>query len=143
VAALCPAETHRPPQHAQQVTQNPDGTYCFVDRMGGYIRVRGENVSSYEVESVLNAHPKVRAVAAIPVPARVGNEDDIAVFVELVEGQELSEAELRAYAANEMPKYMHPAHVRFVAALPLTPSNKIEKYKLKQSILAELEPLQE
>ena len=37
-----------------------------------------------------------------------------------------------------MPKYMVPKHVRFVPALPLTPTNKVEKYKLKQQLMAEL-----
>jgi carnitine-CoA ligase len=121
------------------VVQNEHNTYCFVDRMGGYFRVRGENVSSYEVESVLNSHFKIRAAAAVPVPARVGNEDDIAVFIELNDREELSEDELRAFTAKEMPKYMQPAYVRFVSALPITPTSKIEKYKLKQTISSELE----
>jgi crotonobetaine/carnitine-CoA ligase len=114
------------------------GVYAFVDRMGGFFRVRGENVSSYEVEVLISSHPKVRATAAVPVPAKVGDEDDIAVFVQLIEGEVLSEAELRAYAADKMPKYMRPAHVRFVEALPVTATNKIEKYKLKKGLLEEL-----
>ncbi len=119
--------------------QDDDGTYRFVDRMGGYFRVRGENVSSYEVESVINAHPKVRATAAVPVPASVGHEDEIAIFIELHEGQQLTEDDVRALAEKEMPKYMQPTHIRMIDALPVTPTSKIEKYKLKQRILAELE----
>ncbi|MFL1486289.1 AMP-binding protein [Marinobacter sp. LN3S78] len=119
--------------------RDADGTYRFVDRIGGYFRVRGENVSSFEVESVLNTHPKIRAVAAVPVPARVGSEDDIAVFVELSDDQDMSEPELRAYAEKQMPKYMQPAYVRFIEALPITPTNKVQKYLLKKSILEELD----
>ena len=114
------------------------GSYVFVDRMGGFLRVRGENVSSYEVEVLIAAHPKVRAAAALPVPAQVGDEDDIAVFVELVEGEALDEAALREHAAATMPRYMLPRHIRFVQALPVTPTNKIEKYKLKKQLLEEL-----
>ncbi|MBI5256196.1 MAG: AMP-binding protein [Burkholderiales bacterium] len=114
------------------------GVYAFVDRMGGFFRVRGENVSSYEVEVLIASHPAVRAAAAVPVPAAVGDEDDIAVFVELVEGATLTESELRAHASAVMPRYMQPRHIRFVAALPVTPTNKIEKYKLKAQLLAEL-----
>lgn len=121
--------------------ENPDGsgTYLFVDRMGGFFRVRGENVSSFEVEALMASHPKVRACAALPLPAREGDEDDIAVFLELKDGEQVSEAELRAHAAAKMPKYMQPAHIRVVTALPVTPTNKIEKYKLKQALLAELQ----
>ena len=114
------------------------GVYSFVDRMGGFFRVRGENVSSYEVEALLARHDKVRAAAAVPVPAREGSEEDIAVFIELVEGEIMDEAELREHARAMMPKYMQPAHVRFIDALPLTPTSKIEKYKLKRQIMEEL-----
>jgi crotonobetaine/carnitine-CoA ligase len=114
------------------------GTYLFIDRMGGFFRVRGENVSSYEVEFLIASHPSVRACAAVPLPALVGDEDDIAVFVELKEGLTLSESQLLEHAIKVMPKFMQPKHIRFVTALPVTPTNKIEKYKLKQLILSEL-----
>lgn len=122
------------------VYQGADGNWYFVDRIGGFFRVRGENVSSYQVEDLLNAHPKIRATAAVPIPAAIGDEEDVAVFIELIEGHGMDEAELRDFAAEVMPKYMQPKHVRFIAALPLTPSSKIEKYKLKQQLLAELDP---
>jgi crotonobetaine/carnitine-CoA ligase len=119
--------------------QDEDGTYRFVDRMGSYFRVRGENVSSFEVESVISSHPGIRAVAAVPVPARVGSEDDIAVFVELADGGEaISESDLRAYAQRHMPKYMLPMYVRFVESLPVTPTNKVQKFVLKNQILEEI-----
>lgn len=119
--------------------RDEDGTYRFVDRIGGYFRVRGENVSSFEVESVLGAHPRIRAVAAVPVPAKVGSEDDIAVFIELADEQDMSEAELLAYARKQMPKYMQPAYVRFVDSLPVTPTNKVQKYVLKKGLIEEIE----
>lgn len=115
-----------------------DGFWYFVDRMGGFFRVRGENISSYQVEDLINGHPKVRATAAVPVPADIGDEEDVAVFVELKEGETMSEEELRDHAREVMPKYMVPKHIRFIPALPLTPTNKVEKYKLKQQLIAEL-----
>lgn len=121
----------------REVPERP-GTYAFVDRMGGFFRVRGENVSSFEVEALLATHPGVRAVAAVPMPARIGDEDEIAVFVELIPGQFCDEATLRAHAEAVMPKYMQPTYLRFVDALPVTATNKIEKYKLKQALTAEL-----
>ena len=117
--------------------QETDGTFRFIDRMGGYFRVRGENVSSFEVESVINDHPGIRATAAVPVPAREGDEDEIAVFVECHDEAGVSESELAAYAQRELPRYMQPAYIRLVGALPVTPTNKVEKYKLKEQLLAE------
>ena len=118
----------------------PDGSgvYRFVDRMGGFFRVRGENVSSFEVEALISRHPRVQATAALPIPAAVGSEDDIVAFIQPVEGETPTEAEIRDHAAAVMPKYMIPKHIRFVAALPVTPTNKVEKYKLRQMIAKEL-----
>ena len=50
----------------------------------------------------------------------------------------LSEEELRVWMRAEMPRFMQPQHVRFVDALPQTPTYKVEKYKLRGRILSEL-----
>jgi crotonobetaine/carnitine-CoA ligase len=47
-----------------------DGCFYFVDRMGNFIRSKGENISSFEVEELMNAHPAVAGSAAFGVPAR-------------------------------------------------------------------------
>ena len=60
------------------------------------------------------------------------------MFVVPLAGETVAEAAIHDFAARTMPKYMRPAHVRIVAELPRTPTNKVEKYKLRQSILAEL-----
>jgi crotonobetaine/carnitine-CoA ligase len=114
-----------------------DGMLYFVDRRGGFIRVRGENVSSYQIEDMMNSHPKILVSAAFPVRAEVGLEDDLVVFVVTAPEQQLAEKELRDWVKAEMPKYMQPKHLRFIDALPLTPTNKVEKYKLKELFLNE------
>ncbi|MFH0786824.1 MAG: AMP-binding protein [Pseudomonadota bacterium] len=117
--------------------QDEEGLFYFVDRMGGFIRVRGENISSYQIEDTLNAHPKIALTAAFPVPAEKGLEDDIVVYIVPTPGEELMENELRSWIEKEMPKYMWPRHIRFVEALPQTPTHKVEKYKLKKMFLDE------
>lgn len=121
----------------RQIAEAPD-TYAFVDRMGGLCRVRGENVSSFDVEALLARQPGVRAVAAVPIPAQVGDEDEIAVFIEVTSGATLDEAAVRRHAQASMPGFMQPRYIRLVDALPVTATNKIEKYKLKQQLLQEL-----
>jgi len=119
--------------------RDEDNVFYFADRMGNFIRVRGENVSTYQIEDILNSHPDIEVSAAFPVPAREGDEDDIVVYVTLQEGADLKEDELRKWISSEMPKFMWPKHIRFIDALPQTATNKIEKYKLKERILKELE----
>lgn len=113
--------------------QNPDGTFRFVDRLGDRIRVRGENLSSFQVEDLLNGHPDVQMTAVFAVPSADGDEDDIVAYVVLVDGSSVTEQDLRTFATEEMPKFMRPMHYRIVEDIPRTPTNKIEKYKLRQS----------
>ena len=116
-----------------------DGMFYYVDRLGDRIRVRGENLSSFQVEDMINQHPSVQMSAAVAIPSDEGDEDQVIAFVVAVAGIEVTETDIHAYAAETMPKYMRPRHVRIVADLPRTPTNKVEKYKLRQFILEELE----
>jgi len=119
-------------------TKDNEGYLYFVDRMGGVIRVRGELISSYQVEDIINRHPKVKVCAAFPIPAEVGDEDDIVVFIVPKEREILSEEEIIDWAKKEMPKFMHPKYIRFIDDLPKTPTSKIEKFKLREKIKEEL-----
>ncbi|MCW3783651.1 class I adenylate-forming enzyme family protein [Defluviimonas salinarum] len=119
------------------VLQGEDGQYYFVDRMGDRIRVRGENLSSFQVEDMINQHPGVQMCAALSVPSREGDEDEVVVFVVAMDAA-LDEKAIHDFAADTMPKYMRPAHVRIIADLPRTPTNKVEKYKLRKLITEEM-----
>lgn len=115
-----------------------DGLFYFVDRLGDRMRVRGENLSSFQVEDLLNRHPKVRYCAVFAIRGAEGNEDDVVACVVPDEGAELGADEIHAYAAATMPKYMRPRIVRILDNLPRTATNKVEKYKLRELVLAEL-----
>jgi crotonobetaine/carnitine-CoA ligase len=114
------------------------GLYYFVDRMGGFIRSKGENISSFEVEELVNAHPAVAMSAAVGVPALEGLEEDVAVFVVPREGVSVSRDELAAFCVETMPRYLRPRHLRIVADLPRTATNKVEKYRLREELIGEL-----
>ncbi|WP_448639380.1 AMP-binding protein [Geodermatophilus sp. URMC 63] len=115
-----------------------DGQFYFVDRMGDRMRVRGENLSSFQVEDLLNQHPDIQFCAVFAIPSRMGDEDDVVAYVVPGEGSELSEEVVHAFAAETMPRHMRPRYVRVVDDIPRTLTNKIEKYKLRQMITAEL-----
>ena len=117
------------------VMQRADGSFVFVDRMGDRIRVRGENISSFHIEDLFNQHPSVAISAAFAVPAQEGDEDDVVVYLVLKPGATETEEEIHAWARETLPKFMRPRHVRLIADLPRTATNKIEKYKLRAQFL--------
>jgi crotonobetaine/carnitine-CoA ligase len=118
--------------------RSADGQFYFVDRMGDRMRVRGENLSSFQVEDLLNQHPGIQFCAVFAIPSRQGDEDDVVAYVVPSEESRVTEEAVHAFAAETLPKHMRPRHVRVVDDIPRTLTNKIEKYKLKQMITAEL-----
>lgn len=110
--------------------QHPDGIE-YVGRKKDSIRRRGENISAWEVEEVLAAHPHVRDVAAIGVASEVG-EEDVAVLVVPASGQVIDPAELVAFAARDLPRFAVPRYVEVVDSLPKTPSERVEKSKVRE-----------
>lgn len=107
-----------------------DGYLFFSDRKKEAIRRRGENISAYEVEMIVCRHPAILEAAAVPVASELG-EDDLMVFLVTEEGASASYEEIIAFCDEHMPYYMVPRYLEFIEALPKTPSEKIEKYKLK------------
>ena len=59
---------------------NADGAFYYVDRIKDSIRRRGENISSIEVETQVNAHPAIQECAAIAVPSEWGEDEVMIVF---------------------------------------------------------------
>ncbi|AQH05406.1 hypothetical protein A9R05_41045 (plasmid) [Burkholderia sp. KK1] len=108
-----------------------DGYLYFKDRCKDSMRRRGENISAWEVEQVIQQHPAVVDVAAYAVKSEL-SEDEVAVSIVLKEGHTLPEAELIAFCANKMAYYMVPRYVKYTPELPLNASQKIEKFKLRQ-----------
>jgi crotonobetaine/carnitine-CoA ligase len=110
--------------------RNADGTYSFIDRIKDAIRRRGENISSFEVEAVVNEHPSVQESAAIAMPSEWG-EDEVMIVVAAKPGERLDPVELTRFLLPRMARFMVPRYVRIVEALPKTPTAKVEKAKLR------------
>jgi crotonobetaine/carnitine-CoA ligase len=107
-----------------------EGDFFFVDRAKDAIRRRGENISSFEVEAELLAHPAIREAAAVGVPSEHSEEEVLAVIA-LADGHRLDPGELIEYLRPRMAYFMIPRYVRCLAELPKTPSGKVEKHKLR------------
>lgn len=113
--------------------QDGDGWYYFVDRLKDAIRRRGENISSYEVEQAILEHPAVAECAVVAVPAdQEAGEDEVMVFVVTGEGQHIEEVDVWTFADQRLPYFAVPRYVSIVDDLPKTPSEKVQKAKLRE-----------
>lgn len=113
-----------------RVVREADGAFRFVDRLKDAIRRRGENVSSYEVEQVLLAHPDVAAVAVYGVASELA-EDEVMAAVVPHAGRAIDPAALAAFCEPQLPKFAIPRYIDVLDELPRTENGKVQKYKLK------------
>jgi crotonobetaine/carnitine-CoA ligase len=109
--------------------RDEDGFHFFVDRRKHTIRRRGENISSWELERILDKHPAVAECCAVAVPSPLG-EDDVKVVVARVPGHELEPAALREWCTTRMAAFMLPRYVEVVDALPRSAVGKVAKHQL-------------
>jgi crotonobetaine/carnitine-CoA ligase len=133
----------RRPEALAAVTQNlwfhtgdlgrfdAEGFFHFVDRKKDYLRRRGENISSQEVEIALLAHDDLAEVAVHAVPSDL-TEDDIKVTAVRVPGTTLSELELFEWAKERVPYFALPRYIEFRESLPVSHVGRVHKYKLRE-----------
>lgn len=107
------------------------GNLHFVGRVKDAIRVRGENVSAFEIEEVIAQVEGVLEVAAVAVPCDLGG-DEIKIVVVSRPGTKLDVQALLAHAQQHLPKFAVPRYVEFVEALPKTETNKVRKNVLRE-----------
>jgi carnitine-CoA ligase len=110
-----------------------DGYLYFLDRVKDYIRRRGENVSSMEVERIVASHPDVLDAAAVGVRATEGAsaEDEILVCLVPRDGRALDLFALLAWLDERMPYFAVPRYLRVMDALPRTPTERVRKVELR------------
>jgi len=110
--------------------QDADGYYVYAGRSDDMLKVSGNWVSPFEVESALLAHPAVLEAAV------VGHEDaDRLVkpkaFVVLREGAKAGAEELQQFVKDRLAPYKYPRWVEFLPELPKTATGKIQRFKLR------------
>jgi long-chain acyl-CoA synthetase len=110
-----------------------DGYLYVTDRKKDLIIRGGFNVYPRDVEEVLFAHPAVAEAAVVGRPDAVLGEE-VAAFVVLAPGADVTEEELLAYCRQRLAKYKAPREIRFVPMLPKSPIGKVLKKELRASL---------
>ncbi|MGQ2928892.1 MAG: AMP-binding protein [Sphingopyxis sp.] len=110
--------------------RDADGDYFFVDRRKDAIRRRGENISAYEVEQEIRAFDGVKEAAVIGV-ASDKTEDEVMACIMPSDGAAIDLMALTDFLATRLPHYMVPRYFRLMPDLPRTPTQKIQKYALR------------
>jgi carnitine-CoA ligase len=107
-----------------------DGWFYFVDRKNDYLRRRGENMSSQELEAIYLTHPAIDQVAVHAVPSEF-TEDEIKVTAVLAAGTALTAEELFNWAKDQLPYFALPRYIEFRAELPVSAVGRVHKYQLR------------
>jgi crotonobetaine/carnitine-CoA ligase len=107
-----------------------EGRFTFRDRIKDVIRRRGENISSVELEQQICAHPLIADAAAVGFPSAHA-EEDVAVFLVAQAGADLRPADVIAFLADRVPRFMLPRYVELVDVLPRTATEKLDKKSLR------------
>jgi crotonobetaine/carnitine-CoA ligase len=116
--------------HSGDRVVREQGWYRFLDRIKDVIRRRGENISAWEVEQVLDSIPGVIRSAVIPVPSEFG-EDEVMAFIRTVDGAVGDSKAIIDSCQRRLPRYAVPRYLDYVTEFPLTDTGKIRKHELR------------
>jgi crotonobetaine/carnitine-CoA ligase len=113
------------------LVREPDGWYKFLDRQKDAMRRFGENISSFEVETVIAMHPSVDEVAVYAVPAEL-SEDEVMAAIVLVHGAPEDLSDIGAFCDEHLPYFASPRYLLSVPSLPKTQNEKVRKDELRR-----------
>ena len=124
--------------HTGDLATIDDEGYCnIVGRIKDMVIRGGENVYPREIEEFLYRHPKIQDVQVIGVPdPRYGEE--LCAWVRLRDGETATAEEVRAFCQGQIAHYKIPRYVNFVDAFPMTVTGKIQKFLMREQMIAEL-----
>lgn len=109
------------------------GAYFYADRKKDALRFAGRNISTLEVESIVRRHPAIQDVAAFGIPSEeVESEQELKLNIILKEGHACTAEELCGFINDNAPHYFVPRYIEVVESLPYTPTNKVQKFKLRE-----------
>lgn len=108
-----------------------DGFFVFRDRLKDVIRRRGENISSFDVESAVRQQPGVVECAAYAVHPLIETDDEVMVAVVAEQGEQPDVEELFKNLCLTLPRSAVPRFLRLMDELPKTPTQRLQKFKLR------------
>jgi acyl-CoA synthetase (AMP-forming)/AMP-acid ligase II len=114
-------------------SMNAMGFVRIEGRVKDMIIRGGENIYPREIEDVLFAHPDVAEAAIVGAPDTYWGET-VAAFVRLQPGATTTAADLHEHCRERLAPYKTPQRWQFVDEFPLTPSGKIQKFKLREAL---------
>ena len=109
--------------------RDADGYFRYAGRLKDCIRRRGENISAFEIEQVVNAHPAVLESAAVGVPAASG-EEELKLCVVPRPAMSLQPPELLSFCRDRLPDFMVPRYIELRQSLPRTATERVCKADL-------------
>ncbi|MBC7963012.1 MAG: AMP-binding protein [Steroidobacteraceae bacterium] len=125
--------------HTGDLAIMDENGYCKITgRIKNMIIRGGENIYPREIEEFLYTHPKVSDIQVYGVPDRKFGEQVMAAII-LKKGVEMSEDEVREFCKDRIATYKIPRYVKFVDGYPMTASGKIQKFKLREIAIKELQ----
>jgi crotonobetaine/carnitine-CoA ligase len=109
------------------------GYYYFSDRKKDAVRYKGRNISTFEVELAVRRHPAVKDCAVFGVTCEeLASESELKLDVIVKDGQSVQPRELAEFINDNAPYFFVPRYIELVDSLPYTPTNKIQKFKLRE-----------
>lgn len=112
--------------------QDEEGFFYYAGRKKDSLRRRGENISAWEVERVLNEHPNIAESAVVGVDNEIADQD-VKAFIRLKPGHTLDPLALIQWCEPRMAKFQIPRYVAFIDAFPKTPTERIRKELLSRA----------
>jgi fatty-acyl-CoA synthase len=112
-------------------SMDADGYVRITGRLKELIIRGGENIYPREIEDYLYTHPKIAGVAVFGVPDEFYGEQ-VAAWLQLHAGQEMSEEEVREFCEGQIAHYKIPAYIRFVSEFPMTVTGKLQKFRMRE-----------
>jgi len=118
-------------------TMDADGYCNIVGRIKDMVIRGGENIYPREIEEFLYRHPAIQDVQVFGIPdPRYGEE--LCAWIKVRDGSTLTDDDVKAFCKDQIAHYKVPRHIRFVNDFPMTVTGKMQKFIMRETMIAEI-----